>query len=300
MRRSSGLITTSASSASGSTATVTAETPLQVFRIERESLFRLGRHVAFLLELLREMALRFRSTSEQYLGTIETQRRQVHEAEKLSTIGSMLSGLLHDLRSPLSVISLAADLLAQSDDSREKQQLLRQIEQHMDLCNHMVENILAFAKGKTTALVRKVYGDEFMEDLRQSLGLFLKGTSVELHLTAAPVKVLYLDERQWKRVLYNLVKNAVEAMEGKGSIYLDLAIEDEDYVFSVRDEGPGIPEAIRDRLFEPFVTFGKPDGTGLGLAMCKRIVEDHGGAISFTTETGRGSTFVLRLPTKPR
>jgi two-component system NtrC family sensor kinase len=102
---------------------------------------------------------------------------------------------------------------------------------------------------------------------------------------------------QLNQVILNLLVNAAHAIEGKGIITVRTRVEQASIILEVSDTGQGIPEDIRDRIFEPgFTTKGKGKGTGLGLSIARKIMEEHGGSIDFTTETGRGTTFRLTLP----
>ncbi len=94
----------------------------------------------------------------------------------------------------------------------------------------------------------------------------------------------------------NIIRNSIEALRGKGLIRIASDQENGSARIHITDNGPGIPEAIRDHLFDPFVTSGKAGGTGLGTAISKSIVDAHGGRLDFNTETGKGTTFVITLP----
>jgi signal transduction histidine kinase len=111
--------------------------------------------------------------------------------------------------------------------------------------------------------------------------------------------VAYFDERRMARAIQNLVRNAIEAMQQGGTLTLTCADDGEDLMLQVADTGPGIPQAIRGRVFEPFVSVGKKTGTGLGLANVKKIVEEHGGSVEVES-TNRGATFTLRIPSAMR
>lgn len=99
-----------------------------------------------------------------------------------------------------------------------------------------------------------------------------------------------------RRLLANLVRNAVEATPAGGVVEVTTGREGSKWFLSVKDEGQGIPGAIRERLFEPFATHGKSEGTGLGLAIVKNIAEAHGGAVSFRSEAAGGTVFRVDLP----
>ena len=102
------------------------------------------------------------------------------------------------------------------------------------------------------------------------------------------------------RVVTNIIRNARQAMTDGGRVTWRITDVDEGgLLFRIEDNGPGIPESIRETLFDAFTTSGKPEGTGLGLAIVRRIVEDHGGSVAFTTKTGVGTCFSIRLPGAP-
>ena len=105
-----------------------------------------------------------------------------------------------------------------------------------------------------------------------------------------------MDEVKVKRAIFNLARNAAEAMTNGGEFRVLIERDDSHVVFRISDTGPGVPEEIRESLFESFVTQGKKEGTGLGLAIVKKIVEDHRGTIDFETTTGAGTTFILKFP----
>ena len=107
----------------------------------------------------------------------------------------------------------------------------------------------------------------------------------------------FFDEGKMLRVVTNIARNARQAMGPQGSFTWRLTDTAGGGVqFSMTDTGPGIPMSMRDKLFDAFTTADKADGTGLGLAIVRRIVEDHRGQVTFTTELGRGTTFVVTLP----
>ena len=98
------------------------------------------------------------------------------------------------------------------------------------------------------------------------------------------------------RAIYNLASNAIEAMGDHGTLTVRLTRLDDQFRIEISDTGPGIPVEIQSRLFDPFVSAGKRNGTGLGTSIAKKIIEEHGGTISFTTAPGQGTTFQIELP----
>jgi signal transduction histidine kinase len=163
----------------------------------------------------------------------------------------------------------------------------------------MQREVLEFARGETRALVRKVYLAKYFRDLVEQLRREV-GDRIELELVLADKGTARFDQNKITRALHNLARNAIEVMAEKGG-KLTLRVSREKkrgvqaLVIDVIDTGPGIPKAIEARLFQSFVTAGKKGGTGLGLAMVKKIAHEHGGAIRFKTAP-TGTTFTMTLP----
>ena len=232
----------------------------------------------------------------QAAGAIGMARRrsEASNRDRLASIGRMLAGLLHDLKTPMTIISGYAQLMAAADEAETREKYVEQIQRQFDLMAGMTREVLAFARGDTDLVVRKVYMNKFAEDLTTQLAAAIAGRGIELTVDAKYDGLAYFDEQKLIRVFHNLTSNAVEAMPEGGSLRVLIDHEDNELVFSVKDTGPGIPAAVHARLFELFAT-GRKGGTGLGLAIVKRIVSDHHGTVS--CETGpTGTTFVIRLP----
>jgi len=227
-------------------------------------------------------------------------RVQRERAERLGSIGHLLSGVMHDLRTPLSIISGYVQHMAKTDDATERAQQAREIAEQFEVINAMQRDLLAYARGETNLLVRKIFLGKFCEDLAQHFRRELQEKRIQLVVDVASTGVAYFDERRMARAIQNLMRNAIEAMDGRGgTLTLSCNDDGEDLVLSVADTGPGIPKAIRHKLFEPFVTSGKKTGTGLGLANVKKIAEEHGGHVEVESSR-RGTTFTLRVPSAMR
>jgi signal transduction histidine kinase len=223
-------------------------------------------------------------------------RVERERSERLTTIGRLLSGVMHDMRTPLTVISGYVQLMATATDAHQRSEHARLILKQFDLLSAMQREVLEFARGERSILVRKVYLTKFFEDVEKQLRHELDGTNVELVFQLEDRGVARFDESKLTRVLHNLARNAVEAMGSRGGkLTLRVSREGTDLVVSVGDTGKGIPKDIEDKLFQSFVTSGKRGGTGLGLAIVKKIVDEHAGAITVKS-TAHGATFTVRLP----
>jgi signal transduction histidine kinase len=206
----------------------------------------------------------------------------------------MLAGLLHDLKTPMTIISGYAQLMAASDDGTQREKYVEQIQRQFDLMAGMTREVLAFARGDTDLVVRKVYVNRFTEELTTQLGAATAGRGIDFEVVAGYDGIAYFDEQKLLRVFHNLASNALDAMPDGGHLVVGVAKDGDELVWTVRDTGPGIPPQVHGRMFELFAT-GKKGGTGLGLAIVKKIVDDHRGKIRCDTGPG-GTTFTIRMP----
>jgi signal transduction histidine kinase len=232
----------------------------------------------------------------QAAGAISLARRRSEQSnrDRLASIGRMLAGMLHDLKTPMTIISGYAQLMAGMDDATQRDDSVKLIQRQFDLMAGMTREVLAFARGDTDLVIRKVYLHRFAEELAMQLGVAVLGRGIELQVDARYDGAARFDEQKLLRVFHNLASNAIEAMPDGGHLRVVIDRDGDDLVWTVQDTGQGIPEQVRGRLFELFAT-GRKGGTGLGLAIVKRIIDDHHGTIR--PESGpSGTTFVIRMP----
>jgi signal transduction histidine kinase len=218
--------------------------------------------------------------------------------DRLATIGRLLSGVVHDLRTPITVINGYVQLMAAAGEQAQRQEYAQIALQQFEHIQSMTAELLAFAKGERTVLVRRVYLQKFLDEMKGYVTKIFEGKSVEVVFRDKDRGSAMIDESKMRRVFQNIAKNALDAMPDGGRFTVETARDGDAVVFRFKDTGGGIPAAIRDRLFESFVTSGKRDGTGLGLAIVKKIVDEHGGTISFETSE-KGTTFAVRVPQEP-
>ncbi len=252
------------------------------------------------IELLRIIAANFCTAVRLFRARVRRERQ-----ERLSTIGSLLSGVVHDLKSPMAVISGYVQMMAKAEDSHKRREYAALVLKQFDSIAAMQREVLEFARGEKRVLMRKVYLGKFFEDLAVELRGELAGSKVELVLDLEDRTTARFDQNKITRAVHNLVRNAVEAMGQKGgTITLRVgrrppdparASKKGDLFLTIADTGPGIPKEIEGRLFESFVTAGKKSGTGLGLAIVKKIASEHGGSVSVESSSS-GTQFTLILP----
>ncbi len=228
---------------------------------------------------------------------ITEQKRMEEElidTSKMLAAGSIASMLGHDLRGPLQTIKNSLYLMEKTPETADKSREI--ISNAVDHALEMLEELRSSTRDTPLQLIETNLGNLFSQ--------VIEDVSVPPQVTLVVdvgegLERTLLDPAKMRRVLGNLIRNAVEAMPEGGELAVSGEIEGGDVVISVRDTGKGIPVEEMPDLFKPFVTT-KSKGMGLGLPYCKRAVEAHGGSISVESEVGVGSMFMVRLPLDPK
>jgi two-component system NtrC family sensor kinase len=239
------------------------------------------------------------ATFERMVAAIARANEQLVVAERLATIGKMAAHVTHEIRNPLSSIALNLELLEEQvpKGDAEAHGLFRAIGKEVERLSALSQQYLSFARRKAPAAELEDVGQIAVEAAEFArLELEKHGVQVKLEIEEE-LPPVPCDEAQIKQALFNLLRNAREAMPDGGVVTLGVKRDgDQALLITVDDEGKGIDPAARARLFEPFFTT-KAGGTGLGLAITQHIAALHGGAISCDpAPNGRGTRFAIRLP----
>ena len=229
------------------------------------------------------------------------QREMLHQREKLAALGSLLAGVAHELNNPLSVVVARAAILEERDDPGTRDAASK-IRAAAERCARIVRTFLAMARQQQPERV-PVTVSEVMSAALDLTGYALKTSSVEVRLDlAADAPPVLADADQLHQVFMNLIVNAQQALQDQPPPRILSLISRFDPAtntvrIAVADNGPGIPEAVRKRIFEPYFTT-KPlgSGTGVGLAVCLGIVEAHGGTLTVGSGDESGAVFTIVLP----
>ena len=241
--------------------------------------------------ILESVIHHLKSTTDHYMD-------EVMRTEKLTLVGTMVSSLLHDFKNPFSIISLGSTIIERRYKEDPKvAKICENIESQINRMVNMANDLAAFARGDSQIEVSEVKIDELFNYFRELNTPFFKDQTVELIMQGNGTS-LQGDASKLMRVLQNLISNSIEALHSAdidGKVTVTATENDKVLTLTVADNGPGIPVDIRDKFFEPFVTHGKSDGTGLGTAIAKSIVTAHRGEIEFTT-SAEGTIFTIRLP----
>ncbi len=224
-------------------------------------------------------------------------RENLVKQERLSTIGQLMSTIVHDIRGPVNTIYGFVDLMGdESTTVEERKEFAGIIRDEIKSTMNMITEVLDFAKGKTSILPRKSSVKNILERYKPRAQQMCQKNQTRLKWDVQSSQLLHVDLDKLNRVFYNLTKNALEAMGSGGEFTVKIWDEDDQVVFQFSDAGPGIPEELRAHLFDSFVTSGKESGTGLGLAIVQKIVREHKGRIEVESQPGQGATFRIYLP----
>ncbi len=258
-----------------------------------------GDEIRALSEGVRELI----EDADQTYHELKRSRETLLQAEKMALVGKLAAGMAHSLRNPFTSVKMRLFSLGRSLKLNETQQedfdVISEEIQHIDT---IVQNFLEFSRPPKLRMTR-VSPSSVVDLVIRLLGHRLNSYDVTVEIRRkAMLPEIEADPEQLKEVLVNLVVNACEAMKRGGHITIE---ETEIFdpkagrtaILRIADTGPGIPEEIREKIFQPFFTT-KEEGTGLGLSIAARIVQEHGGELSVESPEGQGAVFVMRFPVK--
>jgi len=251
-----------------------------------------GRHVGYIFQI--------EDVSEELI-----KERQLANAQKLTALHTLSAGVAHEIRNPLSALDLNLHLL--KEDLQEQIPLLPQTKKYMEILateirrlSNILDNIMNYAQYRTEN-IQEVNLPKVMDHLSHLLHqeAHKRGQRFEVEVSEQ-VSTVFCDETQMTQAIFNIVLNAFQAMPEGGLCRMTVdrpnTVADSMVEIIIQDTGPGIPETVLSRIFDPFFST-KPQGSGLGLAIAHRIMTNHEGIIDISSLVGQGTTVTLRLPT---
>jgi signal transduction histidine kinase len=232
---------------------------------------------------------------------LEKSREQLLQTEKLALVGNLAAGMAHSIRNPFTSVKMRLFSLGRSlklsETQKDDLEVISAEIRHIDT---IVQNFLEFSRPPKLKM-QSVSPSSVVDSAVQLLAHRLKSYDVNIQVVREfPLPDVQADPEQLKEVIVNLIVNACEAMQRGGAV----EIREEEIqagplnraaVIHIRDNGPGISEAIREKILQPFFKT-KEEGTGLGLSIAHRIVEEHHGRLYFDSIPGKGTTFTISLP----
>jgi signal transduction histidine kinase len=234
--------------------------------------------------------------------TVGEQSKKLVDAERLAAIGTTAGMVGHDIRNPLqamlSDVYLIKTELASTADAEVKKNIsesLMEIETNIDYVNKIVQDLQDYARPPN--LKKEETNLEKIIETLLAKNLPPKNIEVSV-IVEKEAKKITADSYYINRIMYNLVTNSIQAMPKGGKLAIHVYKEANNVVISVKDTGVGIPKEIQGKMFTPMFTT-KAKGQGFGLPVVKRMTESLGGTVSFESQEGKGTTFVVRLPPPP-
>jgi signal transduction histidine kinase len=240
-------------------------------------------------------------TFDRMRTNLQKTQRELLDAERLATIGRMASSISHDLRHSLAAVMANAEFLCESNlTPGQREDLYAEIRIAVNQMTDLIESLLEFSR--TRESLRPSYGD-----VRSAVDRAVQGVKAHPEFQRIRIRITgdgstegWFDFKKLERALLNLLLNACEVVPAEsGKIDIGLRRKGESLEIRIEDNGPGIADAVRDRLFEPFVSYGKENGTGMGLTVVQKILQDHGGDVVVEQTSASGTTFRINIPLNP-
>lgn len=238
---------------------------------------------------------RLAETFQSMCTSLQRAREELIRQERIETIGQLSTSIVHDLRNPLAAIYAGAEMLIDSNLPEEQtRRLARNIYRASRGIQDMLQQLLNVARGKSDASemcsLREVIGAAW-----ETVAAAADARMIDLEMDVPDNVECLMERARIERVFSNLFENAIDAMRSGGKVLIRSQTDHDSVLVRVDDTGPGISAGVRTRLFQPFVTSGKKNGLGLGLALSRQTLLDHGGDI-WVEGDGPGARFCLRLP----
>ncbi|MBE2226520.1 MAG: PAS domain S-box protein [Ignavibacteria bacterium] len=234
------------------------------------------------------------------ITTVKKLQKELREKENLALIGEVVSSIAHSLSNPLNIISGNADyLLLNKKPGEADHEELKTIVDETTRITKSLRGLLNFSR-PLNAEKAKTQINELAEEVISKTRFIIGNKNIVIKRQFDKnLPVIPVDRAQIEEVITNLVVNAIQAFTANGEIILKTRAGSSDIFIEVSDNGPGIPKELQEKIFRPFYSskgYGK--GTGLGLSIVKRIVSEHDGSVKLRSQTGKGTTFTIRLPVK--
>jgi signal transduction histidine kinase len=230
------------------------------------------------------------------VSDVKALTEQLIRADRLAALGELTAGVAHEVRNPLGIIRASVQLMEDAECSKERVSGAAQvIKQEIDRLDRVIKALLDFGRPAAPTM-RPVAVAQVLGDVALFSHTFAKRARVEVvEHYERDVPDVMADPEQLKQVFVNLISNAVQAMQDGGTLAIDTGHENGFVFVRFTDTGAGIPPDVLGKVFDPFVSM-RDDGTGLGLTIVHRIVDDHDGHMEVASEQGVGTAFTVWLP----
>jgi signal transduction histidine kinase len=222
---------------------------------------------------------------------------QTIQSEKLIEVGRMSAGIAHEINNPLAVISYACQILEETETpSQQGRELLERIGLEVERLSHLTSELLAYS-GRQVDRPAPTDLNQTIDEVLTLLTYEIKKHQIQISKDFRELPLPHVDGNKFKQIFLNLILNAIQAMGAQGSIHISTRCCAEQLLIGIADNGPGIPDHLKEQIFEPFFT-NRQDGTGtgLGLYLCRKIITVYQGSLTVSDNPEGGTCFTIRLP----
>ncbi|MBI5807474.1 MAG: GAF domain-containing protein [Ignavibacteriales bacterium] len=218
------------------------------------------------------------------------------QSERVHSLGKMANFLIQDIKKPILVSKRYSEHLLSKKLPAEISQVVEMILEQLNHVVDIVQTTSSYSEGKTVLRTLNVSLNNTLTDYASRIDNYVVSKSCRIVNEFDKDVTVRLDLKEFYQCYFHIIKNACDAMPEGGTIYISTKREEKKVKIFFKDNGLGIPDSVKDKIFDPFVSYGKKEGTGLGLAITKKIVDAHNGKIEFESTTGIGTTFIITLP----
>lgn len=218
------------------------------------------------------------------------------QGERVQSLGKMANFLIQDIKKPILVSKRYAEHLKSKQLSADTAQVVNMLLEQLTQVADLVQTTSSYSEGKTVLRVLNVSLNNTLSDYASRVEQYVESRNCMIVPGYDKDVSVKLDVKEFFQCYTHIVKNACDAMTDGGKIFVSTKRSDKSVEIQIRDTGVGISDSFKDKIFEPFMSFGKKEGTGLGLSITKKIVESHNGKIDVKSVLGEGATFIITLP----
>ncbi|MFN7936322.1 MAG: ATP-binding protein [Bryobacteraceae bacterium] len=239
---------------------------------------------------------RLASTFNKMCESLQAARSELIRRERIATIGRLASSIVHDLRNPLAAIYGGSEMLVDTQPTPDQtRRIAENIYRASRRIQELLDDLVRVTRGKTS-IEENCSLRHLVREALLSMEPAAYAQSVKIDVIIDPSLEVHVDRPRIEGVFVNLLQNALDVMPKGGAVRISAEIEGSYAMVEVADTGPGIADEIRSQLFQPFVSHGKKNGLGLGLALARQTLLDHGGDLWAAPGEGEGARFILRIP----
>jgi signal transduction histidine kinase len=230
--------------------------------------------------------------------SLRTAQQRLLEAERLATIGRMASSISHDLRHPLTAVLANAEFLADAElTPMQREELYLEIRVAVNRLTDLVDSLLELSRPADSLNIVEMPVERTISRAIELVRSHRQFQNVIVAIESSGMHNAQFDPRKVERVFYNLLLNSCQAAQtGGGHVGVTISDQNGDLRIRITDDGPGVESSIRDKMFQPFVSFGKENGTGLGITIAQKIVQDHSGSLQLESSTCGQTVMQIILP----